>query len=72
MVEVSPYEAVDFARRKYGLPEENYWLYVKKDGKKILAYAEEHKNAEYIGFFVEDDSRIANIMKVAERKIKAK
>lgn len=70
MVEANVYDAIAFAREKYGLPHENYWLYVKKDGKKLLAFAEEHKNKEYIGFFVEDDSRIPGIMKIAESKIK--
>ena len=67
---IDAYSAVERARVNSSLPTENYWLYVKKDGTGFLAFAEEHKNPDYIGFFVEDDSRIPGILKVAESKIK--
>ena len=61
--------AVATARKK-GLPLENYWLYFKTDGSAADASGEENKRKNYIGFFVEDDSRIQTRVTVAEKKIK--
>lgn len=54
--------------RSNGLPLENYWLYFKKDGTAVDAYAEENKRKGWVGFFVEDDSRLSGIATVAQRK----
>ena len=54
--------------RANGLPEENYWIYFKKDGTAIEAYAEENKRKGWLGFFVEDDSRLIGIAGVAQKK----
>ena len=61
------YKAVDRARAS-GLPKENYWIYFKKDGSAIDAYAEENKRKGWLGFFVEDDSRLISIAGVAQKK----
>jgi hypothetical protein len=63
------YKAIELARSK-GLPQENYWLYFKKDGSKVEAHKDEKKRGAWVGFFVEDDSRITTIAKIAERKTK--
>jgi hypothetical protein len=63
------YKAVEKAR-SLGMGLENYWLYFKKDGSAIDASQEENKRNSYIGFFVEDDSRLSTIAKVAQRKTK--
>lgn len=60
-------KAVALARTK-GLPEENYWIYFKKDGTAVDASKEENKRKGYIGFFVEDDTKLATIANVAQRK----
>lgn len=60
-------KAIDLARAQ-GLPKENYWIYFKKDGTAIDASAEENKRKGYVGFFVEDDSRLSGIAHVAQRK----
>ena len=60
-------KAVDRARAN-GLPKENYWIYFKKDGTAIEAYAEENKRKGWLGFFVEDDSRLIGIAGVAQKK----
>ena len=57
-------------RHENNLPSENYWLYFKKDGTAIDASKEENKRKDYIGFFVEDDTRINHIIEIAVRKIK--
>lgn len=54
--------------RANGLPEENYWIYFKKDGTAVDASKEENKRKGYIGFFVEDDTKLATIANVAQRK----
>lgn len=56
--------------RENGLPKENYWLYFKKNGTAVEASAEENKRNGYLGFFVEDDSRLATIANIAEKKAK--
>lgn len=61
------YNAIALARSN-GLPKENYWLYFKRDGTKIDAYEKENKRKGWLGFFVEDDSRIPGIAGVAQRK----
>lgn len=61
------YNAIALARTK-GLPKENYWLYFKRDGTKIDASEKENKRKGWLGFFVEDDSRIPGIAGVAQRK----
>ena len=35
--------------RSNGLPLENYWLYFKKDGTAVDAYAEENKRKGWVG-----------------------
>lgn len=60
-------KAVDRARAN-GLPKENYWIYFKKDGTAVEAYAEENKRKGWLGFFVEDDSRLIGIAGVAQKK----
>ena len=60
-------KAVDRARAN-GLPKENYWIYFKKDGTAVDAYAEENKRKGWLGFFVEDDSRLIGIAGVAQKK----
>ena len=62
--------AVGRARLAGGLGAENYWLYVKKDGTHAFAVQDEKKTEGYIGFFVEDDTRLQGITGVAEKKIK--
>lgn len=52
------------------LKKENYWLYVKKDGSHSFARDNEKKTEGYIGYFVEDDTRLSGIAEVAEKKIK--
>lgn len=63
------YSAVATARAN-GLPEENYWIYFKKDGTAVDVSKEENKRKDYIGFFVEDDTRLATIANIAQRKTK--
>lgn len=58
--------------RSEGLPKENYWVYFKKDGTRIEAAAEEKKRRDFIGFFVEDDSRLQSINDIAMKKIRKK
>lgn len=50
----------------------NYWLYLPKNIQisKWKAYNSENKTKGYIGFFVEDNSRIRSIYEVAKAKIK--
>ena len=62
-------KAIDRAREK-GLPKENYWLYFKKNGTAVDVSAEENKRNGYLGFFVEDDSRLATIAGIAQKKAK--
>ena len=64
------YTAVHKARLAGELRAENYWLYVKKDGTQAFAREEENKTEGYIGYFVEDDTRLNGIADVAEKKIK--
>ena len=64
-------EAIREARKK-GLPQENYWVYYKKDWSRVKVSAEEKKTVGYIGFFVEDDSRIQVINEIAMKKIRKK
>ena len=52
------------------LRAENYWLYVGKTKKDAFALDEEHKTPGYIGFFVEDDTRLPKIAEIATKKIK--
>lgn len=61
------YNAIALARSK-GLPKENYWLYFKRDGTKIEARKSENKRKEWIGFFVEDDTKLFVVAGVAQRK----
>jgi hypothetical protein len=61
------YKAVELARAK-GLPKENYWLYFKKNSTAVEAYEVENKRPGWLGFFVEDDSRIPGIVGVAKKK----
>ena len=56
--------------RKNGMGMENYWLYFKKDGTAIDASQEENKRKGYLGFFVEDDSRLNAISGIAQKKTK--
>ena len=50
----------------------NYWLYFSKNIQidKYKAFNVENKTKGYIGFFVEDNSRIKGIYEVAKSKIK--
>jgi hypothetical protein len=61
------YKAIALARSQ-GLPKENYWVYFKKDGTAIDAYEQENKRKGWLGFFVEDDTRLPGIAGVAQRK----
>lgn len=61
------YKAVELARAK-GLPKENYWLYFKKNSTAVEAYEVENKRAGWLGFFVEDDSRIPSIAGIVKKK----
>ena len=45
-------------------------LYFKKDGTEIQALSTENKREGYIGFFVEDDSRLNSILEIANKKIR--
>ena len=63
------YNAIAIAR-KNGMGLENYWLYFKKDGTAIDASQEENKRKGYLGFFVEDDSRLNGISGLAQKKTK--
>lgn len=63
------YNAIAIAR-KNGMGLENYWLYFKKDGTAIDASQEENKRKGYLGFFVEDDSRLNGISGIAQKKTK--
>jgi hypothetical protein len=64
------FKVVVKTRQENGLPSENYWLYFKKDGSAIDVSKEENKRKDYIGFFVEDDTRINHIVEIAVRKVK--
>lgn len=50
----------------------NYWLYFSKNIQidKYKVFNAENKTKGYIGFFVEDNSRIKGIYDVAKSKIK--
>lgn len=50
----------------------NYWLYFSKNIQidKYKVFNAENKTKGYIGFFVEDNSRIKGIYEVAKSKIK--
>ena len=48
--------------------QENYWLYFKKDGTAVDASQEENKRKDYIGFFVEDDTKLGTVAGVAQKK----
>lgn len=61
------YKAVALARAN-GLPKENYWIYFKRDGTKIDAHGRENKRKGWLGFFVEDDTKLPTIAGVAQRK----
>jgi hypothetical protein len=61
------YQAVSRARGS-GLPETNYWLYFKKDGTEIRAFEIENKTPGWIGYFVEDDSKLSAIYAVEQKK----
>ena len=61
------YKAVELARVQ-GLPKENYWLYFKKKGTAVEAYEVENKRPGWLGFFVEDDTRIPSIVGIAKKK----
>ena len=61
------YRAVERARH-LGLPKENYWLYFEKNGAAVEAYGEENRRNGWLGFFVEDDSRIPGIVGIARKK----
>lgn len=61
------YNAIALARSK-GLPKENYWLYFKRDGTAIDAYENENKRKGWLGFFVEDDTKLTTIAGVAQRR----
>lgn len=61
--------AIDLARSN-GMGKENYWLYFKFDGTKVDASQEENKRKDYLGIFVEDDTRLPGVMSVAEKKTK--
>ena len=52
------------------LKKENYWLYVKKDGTQAFARDTEKKTDGYVGYFVEDDTRLNGISEVVNKKIK--
>ena len=56
--------------RANGLPKENYWLYFKKDGTAVEARETENKRNDWLGFFVEDDSRLSSIAGIAQKKTK--
>ena len=61
------YNAVRKAR-SLGMGQENYWLYFKKDGTAVDASQEENKRKDYIGFFVEDDTKLGTVAGVAQKK----
>lgn len=61
------YKAVELARAK-GLPKENYWLYFKKNSTAVEAYEVENKRPGWLGFFVENDSRIPSIVGIVKKK----
>lgn len=61
------YQAVSRARG-CGLPEENYWLYFKNDGTEIKAIETEKKTPGWIGYFVEDDSKLPAIYAIEQKK----
>jgi hypothetical protein len=61
------YKAVEKARSQ-GLPKENYWIYFKKDGTAVDAHADENKRKGWLGFFVEDDTRLTGIAGIAQKK----
>lgn len=50
----------------------NYWLYFSKNIQidKYKVFNAENKTKGYIGFFVEDNSRLKGIYEVAKSKIK--
>lgn len=64
-------KALTEARSK-GLQWENYWIYFRKSDGSIEFRAEEDKRDGYIGYFVEDDTRLPSICELASRKIKVK
>lgn len=51
------------------IPYENYWIYLNRDCPGgIKAKAQEEKEEGYIGYFVEDDTRLAGILKCHQKR----
>lgn len=62
-------KSVEKNRRDFNLNKENYWGYFSKDGSTFTPFNTEHKDEKYIGFFIEDDSKLRTIYNVMQRKV---
>lgn len=62
--------SVEISRKYFNLKNENYWIYFSKDGEKCTPFNEEHKAESFIGYFVEDDSRLRSIYNIAQKRIR--
>lgn len=67
-------EAVRAGREAGLIGKENYWLFFnKKDGSSSVCRNEEYKKRDgYIGYFVEDDSRLDKIYECYLKKIRCR
>lgn len=63
-------KVLENARTKHALRKNNYWMYINKNSGDIKFKNKEKKENNWIGYFVEDDSRLIEILRVAENKIK--
>lgn len=63
-------KAVNVSREYFNLKRENYWVYFAKDGSKFTPFNDEHKEEGFIGYFVEDDSRLRSIYNIAQKRIR--
>lgn len=61
---------VEYSRKYSGLTDTNYWVYISVDGIKCEVRNREKKKAGYVGYFVEDDTKLKNIHTTMLRKIK--
>ena len=65
-------KAIDAGRKTGVIGRENYWLFIRKDNPDdcvVLGQGEESVDRipGYIGYFVEDDTRLPGIMLCYER-----
>ena len=58
------------AARNHGLATDNYWLYMAKDGTEVNASNEENKQSGFIGYFIEDDSKLRRVFDVYCKRVR--